>query len=142
MPRFPSVFDPCAFLAVPRQSTVVMWVRSWVWRREFAMAKQVGRLTDAAIRGSLKPGMHPDGDGLYLQVRGSSKAWIFRYAVGGRPHWLGLGGYPATSLASARKARDSAREKIRAGGDPIAKKPPAASDKPAAITFREAVDDF
>lgn len=106
------------------------------------MTKQVGRLTDAAIRGSLKPGMHPDGDGLYLQVRGSSKAWIFRYAVAGRPHWLGLGGYPATSLASARKARDSAREKVRAGGDPIAEKRPAASDKPAAITFREAVDDF
>ena len=80
------------------------------------MAKQVGRLTDAAIRGSLKPGMHPDGDGLYLQVRGSSKAWIFRYAAGGRPHWLGLGGYPAIFLASARKARDSAREKVRAGG--------------------------
>ena len=104
-------------------------------------AKQVGRLTDAAIRGSLKPGMHPDGDGLYLQARGSSKAWIFRYAVAGRPRSLGLGGYPVTSLASARKARDSAREKVRAGGDPIAEKRPAGSEKPAAITFREAVDD-
>lgn len=106
------------------------------------MAKQVGRLTDAAIRGALKPGMHPDGDGLYLQVRGASKAWIFRYGAGGRTRYLGLGGYPETSLAGARKARDSAREKVRAGGDPIADKRPAVSEKPITITFRQAVDDY
>ena len=106
------------------------------------MAKQVGRLTDAAIRGTLKPGMHPDGDGLYLQVRGASKAWIFRYGAGGRTRYLGLGGYPETSLAGARKARDSAREKVRAGGDPIADKRPAATEKPLVITFRQAVDDY
>lgn len=53
------------------------------------MAKQIGRLTDAAIRGTLKPGMHPNGDGLYLQVRGASKAWIFRYGAGARTHFFG-----------------------------------------------------
>ena len=106
------------------------------------MAKQVGRLTDASIRGAMKPGMHPDGDGLYLQVRGGSKSWIYRYGIGGRTRYLGLGAYPDTSLASARKARDSAREKVRAGGDPIAEKRPAAIEKPAGMTFREAVDDY
>lgn len=86
--------------------------------------------------------MHPDGDGLYLQVRGASKSWIYRYGVGGRTRYLGLGGYPDTSLAAARRARDSAREKIRAGGDPIADKRPVATEQPTVVTFREAVDDY
>jgi len=90
------------------------------------MAKQVGRLTDVSIRGAVKPGMHPDGDGLYLQVRGSSKSWIYRYSGAGRTRYLGLGGYPETTLAMARKARDSARERVKAGGDPIAEKRPIA----------------
>ena len=89
-----------------------------------------------------QPGMHPDGDGLYLQVRGGSKSWIYRYGVGGRTRYLGLGAYPETSLAGARKARDSAREKVRAGGDPIADKRPAANEAPTAMTFRQAVGYF
>src|SRR4051794_1243723 len=105
------------------------------------MAKQVGRLTDVSIRGTVRPGMHPDGDGLYLQVRGSSKSWNYRYSGGGRTRYLGLGGYPETSLATARKARDSARERVKAGGDPIAEKRPVAVEKPAMVTFGEAVND-
>jgi len=106
------------------------------------VAKQVGRLTDASIRGGMKPGMHPDGDGLYLQVRGASKSWIYRYASSGRTRYLGLGGYPDTTLAAARRARDSAREKVRTGGDPIADKRPAVPERPTVVTFRQAVDDF
>ena len=53
-----------------------------------------------------------------------------------------MGGYPETSLAAARKARDSARERVNVGGDPIADKRPAVSEKPAVITFRQAVDDY
>ena len=77
------------------------------------MAKQVGRLTDASIRGAMKPGMHPDGDGLYLQVRGASKSWIFRYGVGGRTRYLGLGGYPETSLPGnlAGRRQEGARQR-------------------------------
>jgi integrase len=86
--------------------------------------------------------MHTDGDGLYLQVRGASKSWIYRYSSGGRTRYLGLGGYPETSLASARKARDSARERDNSGGDPIADKRPATVEKPAVVTFRQAVDDY
>ena len=53
-----------------------------------------------------------------------------------------MGGYPETSLAAARKARDSARERVNVGGDPIADKRPAVSGKPAVIAFRQAVDDY
>lgn len=106
------------------------------------MARQVGRLTDASIRGAVKPGMHPDGDGLYLQVRGAGKSWIYRYSNAGRTRYLGLGGYPETSLASARKARDSAQERVKAGGNPIADKRPVLVEKPAVVTFRQAVDDY
>jgi hypothetical protein len=47
------------------------------------MARQVGRLTDASIRRALKPGIHPDGDRPYLQVRGASTAWIYRCSSAG-----------------------------------------------------------
>jgi integrase len=102
----------------------------------------VERLADSSIRGAMKPGMHPDGDGLYLQVRGASKCWIYRYGSGGRTRYLGLGAYPGVSLASARKARDKAKAKIQAGSDPIVEKRPSAITKPATVTFRQAVDDY
>jgi hypothetical protein len=86
--------------------------------------------------------MHPDGDGLYLQVRGASKSWIYRNSSGGRTRYLGLGGYPETSLASARRARDSARERVKSGSDPIADKRPVTVEMPAVVTFRQAVDDY
>ena len=89
------------------------------------MARKVERLADSSIRGVMKPGMHPDGDGLYLQVRGASKCWIYRYGSGGRTRYLGLGAYPGVSLASARKARDKAKAKIQAGSDPIVEKRPS-----------------
>ena len=37
--------------------------------------KQVGRLTDTAITGALKPGMHPDGDGQALGARALGDAF-------------------------------------------------------------------
>ena len=37
---------------------------------------------------------------------------------------------------------DSARERVKAGGDPIAEKRPVAVAKPAVVTFGEAVSDY
>lgn len=62
-----------------------------------------------------------DGDGLQLRVKPSgSKTWLFDYIkpLSKKRSSLGLGSYPAISLADARKRRDSARELIAQGIDP------------------------
>lgn len=79
-------------------------------------------LTDTACR-KAKPGANdrklPDGDNLYLMVRsGGSKSWWFRYYWAGKEKKLGLGRYPAISLAQARRLRTDADELKERGIDP------------------------
>ena len=105
------------------------------------MAKQVNRLTTPEIRGAMKSGMHPDGGGLYLQVTGAAKSWIYRY-TSGKTRYLGLGAYPTVSLADARTERDKAKKAIQEGHDPIEARRLADAPKPAVVTFRDAVDDY
>ena len=65
----------------------------------------MGMLTDLAARTLTKPGRHGDGDGdgLYLNVaRSGRKSWVQRIVVYGRRRDIGLGPYPAVSLARAR----------------------------------------
>jgi hypothetical protein len=39
-----------------------------------------GRLSSLTVKHARKPGMLPDGNGLYLQVtRANARSWIFRY---------------------------------------------------------------
>lgn len=62
-----------------------------------------------------------DGNGLQLRVKPSgSKTWLFDYIkpLSKKRSSLGLGTYPAISLADARKRRDTARELIAQGIDP------------------------
>ena len=60
-----------------------------------------------------------DGGGLYLLVATSgSKYWRLKYRFGGKEKLLALGVYPEVSLLEARKAREAAREVLRAGADP------------------------
>lgn len=52
-------------------------------------------LTTLEIR-MLNPGMHADGNGLYLYVKpGGTKSWIFRYQLAGRRREMGLGNGPS-----------------------------------------------
>lgn len=67
------------------------------------------RLKDLTLR-SAKPRDEKyvlvDGEGLYLRVRPTGKAWAFRYRSGSEEMKLSLGDYPIVSLAEARtKAR-------------------------------------
>lgn len=83
------------------------------------MAKLVNRLTDLKAR-KAGIGMHPDGDGLYLQVRGpTAKSWLYRFMIDGSARAMGLGAYPATSLETARVERDRFKRIRQAGQDPI-----------------------
>ncbi|MBU8546974.1 MULTISPECIES: tyrosine-type recombinase/integrase [Roseomonadaceae] len=83
-------------------------------------------LTDREIR-ALKPKDKPykvrDGAGLVLQVMPSgSRLWHYRYEIAGREKKLSIGQYPEISLVEARRAREAARELLRAGKDPSVEK--------------------
>jgi integrase len=83
-------------------------------------------LTDTAIRTTKAGGTDrklADEKGLYLLVTASgSKLWRMKYRVDGKEKKLALGAYPEIGLKEARAARDAARAKLQAGGDPATAK--------------------
>ena len=81
-------------------------------------------LTALKVKRETKPGMHGDGNGLYLQITpsksgGVSKSWLYRYKVGGKSRKLGLGSLHAVSLADARQKAVDARRLLLGGNDPV-----------------------
>ncbi len=68
----------------------------------------------------MKPGLHNDGNGLYLAVSPKgAKSWVYRYRWEGKLRDMGLGSYPVVSLAKAREAATAQRTLFHAGIDPI-----------------------
>ena len=62
----------------------------------------MGNLTAAKAKSLSRPGMHGDGEGLYLSVsRSGSRSWVQRISIDGRRRELGLGSFPAIGLAQA-----------------------------------------
>lgn len=60
-----------------------------------------------------------DGGGLALFVKtDGTKRWVFRYQFNGKPNQLGFGEYPASTLESARRQAEEAREQVANGVDP------------------------
>lgn len=104
------------------------------------------KLTDKAIKAA-KPGYHADGDGLYLQVKGNGekngRSWLFRYKVGKKTTWMGLGSYSTVSLADAREAAFLARRQLRQGVDPLQhKRATRAVEKKVPRTFRIVAQEY
>lgn len=104
-------------------------------------ALEVGRLTAV--------GYHFVGgvSGLVFQVsKSGTKSWLLRVLVGGKRREIGLGGYPDVTLAGAREAARIARDKIKAGIDPVAERQVARSNLAAAvasaITFKQASQKY
>ncbi|MDO9278296.1 MAG: tyrosine-type recombinase/integrase [Polaromonas sp.] len=61
-----------------------------------------------------------DGGGLQLHVATTGgKLWRWAYRFDGKQKTMGLGTYPAVSLADARQARDDAKKLLSAGTDPM-----------------------
>ncbi len=89
----------------------------------------MAKLVPAKIPHLNEPGMHSDGDQLYLQIKASratgpqkrppSKAWIFRFKFAGRARLMGLGAYPAVSLSDARALAAECRDMLARGIDPL-----------------------
>lgn len=76
------------------------------------------RLTMIAIKNAAD-GKSPDGGGLTLTKAGLNGKWVYRYSHLGKRREMGLGSWPAVSLAEARKARDTWAAELAAGRDPI-----------------------
>ncbi len=70
------------------------------------MARGIHRLTDVGVKSAARRGRHSDGGGLYLRVsQTGGKSWGFIWNKNGTRREMGLGAYPAVSLAKARKLK-------------------------------------
>ena len=85
------------------------------------MPKRVG--SAKAVENAKAKGKYSAGETLYLKVwPGGRKTWVQRLTIRGKRTDMGLGPYPAVSLA---RAREKARENlslVKSGGNPLAVK--------------------
>jgi integrase len=90
--------------------------------------------------------MHADGGGLYLQVVGTGKSWLFRFAMSGHERQMGLGSLATVSLADARAAAADCRKLVKDGVDPIerrrAERAAAQLSNAKAMTFDQCRDAY
>ena len=102
--------------------------------------KRPKTLSPAFVKSVTRPGRYGDGrggHGLSLVVRPTkiegrfSKAWVQRIRINGRETNLGLGSYPAVTLAEARRRALRNRRAVEEGRNPRARKVP---------TFRQATE--
>ena len=97
-------------------------------------------LSAIKVKGLRKPGRYGDGQGLYLNVApGGSKNWVQRITVDGKRRDLGLGGYPAISLARARGRAAENKTAIAEGKAPgPTQRPARKAPAPKVPTFGQA----
>jgi len=89
------------------------------------MPKLAKPLTALEVKRLAKPGPHAVGTvpGLRLEIKDSgARSWVLRTMIGSRRAELGLGGFPATTLAQAIDYAREALQAIRAGTDPAAER--------------------
>ncbi|MES3045508.1 tyrosine-type recombinase/integrase [Sphingomonas faeni] len=97
------------------------------------------RLSAATVRTMKAPGLHGDGNGLYLKVDPSgAKRWMQRLVIDGKRRDIGLGSADSagTSLSDAREKALENRKLARAGGDPLAAKRRSME----VLTFKDAAE--
>lgn len=106
------------------------------------MPKQTKELSALEVRRLDEPGRHPVGTapGLYLWVRDNgAKYWLLRAVVKGRRSDIGLGGYPAVTLADATRKARAMRDEIKKGIDPRAERRAA---RAGVMTFQKAAEEY
>lgn len=101
------------------------------------------------------PGMHADGNGLYLCVKpGGTKSWVFRFQLDGRRREMGLGALSTLEPVKARAEAARLKMKVAEGVDPLderrtdkemqsaQRKQAQLENKRAEMTFRKASEHF
>ncbi len=86
------------------------------------IAKELGAME---VKRLTEPGLHPVGTvpGLRLNIKATgAKSWILRTTIGPKRCDIGLGSYPAVTLAAAWERARAALDEIRNGIDPVAKR--------------------
>jgi integrase len=111
------------------------------------MARLIQQLTEAKIRTLTKIGLHPDGAGLYLQIRPRAQSWIYRFRLNGRSRDMGLGSLADVGLVRAREKAAAARTLVAQGIDPIEHTRaqatiPAAPKRCSSPTFEEVAESY
>lgn len=112
------------------------------------MAKIAKELTAMAVSKLKGEGAYAVGGvpGLQLQILGSSRAWVLRFVLHDKRRRMGLGSYPAVSLAEARDRARLARSLIRSGIDPIdqrtSNKETIVAAAAKSLTFAKAAEKF
>lgn len=87
------------------------------------MPKKAKELTALEVKRLAAPGFHSVGTvpGLALYVKPTgARSWVLRVMIGTKRQDIGLGAYPAVTLAEAHEAAREKRKLIRAGVDPLA----------------------
>ncbi len=89
--------------------------------------KYESRLTAKFIENLKEPGKYFDGHGLFIEVtKSGTKLWKMKYRIAGKEKRIekldSLGAWPDVSLKEARRKADEAREKLKAGLDPVHEK--------------------
>ena len=81
-------------------------------------------LTAIEISRLKKQGKHAVGGvpGLMFQVSGGSRSWVYRYMLDGKRRDMGLGPYPAVTLAQAKDHARSLKSLTAKGHDPLREK--------------------
>ena len=111
------------------------------------MAQSVNQLTATRVQKIKKPGMYPDGAGLYLQVTGdAAKSWILRYSLRGKAREMGLGTVRKVGLAEARRKAADCHRLLDDHIDPIEHRRQRRSEAALAaaktVTFKEAAATY
>lgn len=109
------------------------------------MPKQAESLTAVAVNRLTDPGLHAVGGvpGLHLRVLASGvRTWILRVMVEGKRADMGLGGFPAVSLADARAAGRELRQQIASGANPVAERHAKRAERTTGQTFAQAADAY
>ncbi|MBF9048005.1 integrase arm-type DNA-binding domain-containing protein [Rhodobacterales bacterium LSUCC0031] len=85
------------------------------------MPKGLHRLTVKEAENAPRGSVLNDGGGLSLRAGAQgNRRWVFRFSLKGQPQReMGMGAFPATTLAQARQKAAAARELIGQGIDPI-----------------------
>lgn len=110
------------------------------------MARVGKGLTAKAVL-ELGPGLHADGDGLYLQVsKAGARSWIFRYQFNRRRRDMGLGSVRDIPITEARNRVRDLRRGLTNGVDPLEARATAEATARAAaasaMTFKEAAEAY